>query len=81
MSRGGTRVGLIRQATPAEAAKTSGTMACRVVYDTSGRSDSGVARKPATSIQRLSATTTVMTAVRLAIRPLRPGAITVRRGA
>jgi hypothetical protein len=56
-------------------------MVCRVVYETSGRSPAGVAMNPAISIHRLSATTATMIAVRLAIRPLRPEAITVRRGA
>ena len=40
-------------ATPAQAANTSGTIACSVVYETSVRSDSGVAKYPANSIQRL----------------------------
>ncbi len=43
MSLAGTRVGLIRQAMPAQAANTSGTIVCSVVYETSGRSVAGVA--------------------------------------
>ncbi len=81
ISRAGTGVGPRLHAVPAHARKTSGTRECRVVHATSGRNSSGAARNPEISIARESAATAAMTIVRLMIRPLRPGAITARRGA
>ena len=81
ISRAGTGVGPRLHAVPAHARKTSGTRECRVVQATSGRNSSGAARNPGDLHREQSAATAAMTIVRLMIRPLRPEAITARRGA